>query len=91
MWALLGSALAHENFCSPARESTTRTGRRTTIECYDSCAEKQGSESNVRNERIRVTTKVCEISGKVLKSQFRWLGHVERQDREYGGEESDED
>ena len=43
----------------------------------------------IRNERIRGTTKVGEISMKVQESRLKWYGHVLRRDDEY--QESDGD
>ena len=40
--------------------------------------------NGIRNERIRGTTKVGEISKKVQESRFKWYGHVLRED-EYVG------
>ena len=39
----------------------------------------------IRNERIRVTTKVGEISNKVQESRLKWYGHVLRREEEYVG------
>ena len=39
----------------------------------------------IRNERIRGTTKVGEISKKVQESRLRWYGHVLRREDEYVG------
>ena len=39
----------------------------------------------VRNERIRGTTKVGEISKKVEESRLKWYGHVLRREDEYVG------
>ena len=39
----------------------------------------------IRNERIRVTTKVGEISKKVQESRLKWYGHVLRREDEYVG------
>ena len=39
----------------------------------------------IRNEKIRGTTKVGEISKKVQKRRMRWYGHVMRRDAEYVG------
>ena len=41
----------------------------------------------IRNERIRGTTKMGEISKKVHESRFKWYGHVLR--RRICGQESD--
>ena len=43
----------------------------------------------IRNERIRGTTKVGEISKKVQESRLKWYGHVSR--RRIRREESDWD
>ena len=43
----------------------------------------------IRNERIRGTTKVGEISKKVQESRLKWYGHVLR--RRIRREDSDED
>ena len=43
----------------------------------------------IRNERIRGTTKVGEISKKVQESRLKWYGHVSR--RRIRREESDGD
>ena len=43
----------------------------------------------IRNERIRLTTKVGEISNKVQESRLRWYGHVLR--RRIRRQESDGD
>ena len=40
---------------------------------------------NIRNERIRRTTKVREISKKVQESRLKWYGHVLRREDEYVG------
>ena len=40
----------------------------------------------IRNERIRGTTKVGEISKKVQQSRLKWYGHVLRREDEYVGE-----
>ncbi len=37
----------------------------------------------IRNERIRGTTKVGEISKKVQESRLKWYGHVLRRKDEY--------
>ena len=37
----------------------------------------------IRNERIRGTTKVGEISKKVQESRLKWYGHVLRREDEY--------
>ena len=37
----------------------------------------------IRNERIRGTTKVGEISKKVQESRLKWYGHVSRREDEY--------
>ena len=39
----------------------------------------------IRNERIRGTTKVGEISTKVQESRLKWYGHVLRRKDEYVG------
>ena len=39
----------------------------------------------IRNERIRGTTKVGEISRKVQESRLKWYGHVLRREDEYVG------
>ena len=39
----------------------------------------------IRNERIRGTTKVGEISKKVQESMLKWYGHVLRREEEYVG------
>ena len=39
----------------------------------------------IRNERIRGTTKVEEISKKVQESRLKWYGHVLRREDEYIG------
>ena len=39
----------------------------------------------IRNERIRGTTKVEEISKKVQESRLKWYGHVSRREDEYVG------
>ena len=39
----------------------------------------------IRNERIRGTTKVGEISKKVQESMLKWYGHVLRREDEYIG------
>ena len=39
----------------------------------------------IRNEKIRGTTKVGEISKKVQERRMRWYGHVMRRDEEYVG------
>ena len=39
----------------------------------------------IRNERIRGTTKVGEISTKVQESRLMWYGHVLRREDEYVG------
>ena len=39
----------------------------------------------IRNERIRGTTKVGEISNKVQEIRLKWYGHVMRRDEEYVG------
>ena len=39
----------------------------------------------IRNERIRGTTKVGEISKKVQESRLKWHGHVLRREDEYVG------
>ena len=39
----------------------------------------------IRNERIRGTTKVGEISKKGQKSRLKWNGHVLRREEEYVG------
>ena len=39
----------------------------------------------IRNERIRGTTKVGEISKKVQESRLKWYGHVSRREYEYVG------
>ena len=39
----------------------------------------------IRNERIRGTTKVGEISKKVQESRLKWCGHVLRREDEYVG------
>ena len=47
----------------------------------------------IRNERIRGTTKVGEISKKVQESRLKWYGHVLRREDEciYYRQESDGD
>ena len=39
--------------------------------------------NRIRNERIRGTTKVGEISKKVQESRLKWYGHVFRREEEY--------
>ena len=39
----------------------------------------------IRNERIRGTTKVGEISKKVQESRLKWYGRVSRREDEYVG------
>ena len=39
----------------------------------------------IRNERIRGTTKVGEISKKVKESRLKWYGHVSGREDEYVG------
>ena len=39
----------------------------------------------IRNERIRGTTKVGEISTKVLETRLKYYGHVLRREEEYVG------
>ena len=39
----------------------------------------------IRNERIRGTTKVGDISKKVQESRLKWYGHVLRREDEYVG------
>ena len=39
----------------------------------------------IRNERIRGTTKVGEISKKVQENRLKWYGHVLRREDEYVG------
>ena len=39
----------------------------------------------IRNERIRGTTKVGQISKKVQESRLKWYGHVLRREDEYVG------
>ena len=39
----------------------------------------------IRNERIRGTTKVGEISKKVQESRSKWYGHVSRREDDYVG------
>ena len=39
----------------------------------------------IRNERIRGTTKVGEISKKLQESRLKWYGHVLRREGEYVG------
>ena len=39
----------------------------------------------IRNESIRGTTKVGEISKKVQESRLKWYGHVSRREDEYVG------
>ena len=39
----------------------------------------------IRNERIRGTTKVGEISKEVQESRLKWYGHVSRREDEYVG------
>ena len=39
----------------------------------------------IRNERIRGTTKVGEMSKKVQESRLKWYGHVLRREEEYVG------
>ena len=39
----------------------------------------------IRNERIRGTAKVGEISKKVQESRLKWYGHVSRREDEYVG------
>ena len=41
--------------------------------------------NRIRNERIRGTTKVGEISKKVQESRLKWYGHVSRREDEYVG------
>ena len=41
--------------------------------------------NRIRNERIRGTTKVGEISKKVQESRLKWYGHVLRRYAEYVG------
>ena len=45
----------------------------------------------IRNERIRGTTKVGEISKKVQESRLKWYGHVLRREDELRRQESDGD
>ena len=40
---------------------------------------------NIRNERIRGTTKVGDMSMKVQESRLKWYGHVLRREDEYVG------
>ena len=42
----------------------------------------------IRNEKIRGTTKVGEISKKVQQRRMRWYGHVMRRGEEYVGQGS---
>ena len=42
----------------------------------------------IRNEKIRGSTKVGEISKKVQERRMRWYGHVVRRDEEYVGKRS---
>ena len=44
-----------------------------------------------RNERIRGTTKVGEISKKVHESRLKWYGHVSRRERRIRRQEIDGD
>ena len=37
----------------------------------------------IRNERIRGTTKLVEISKKVQESRLKWYGHILRREEEY--------
>jgi len=39
----------------------------------------------IRNERIRGTTKVVEVSKKVQERRLQWYGHVKRRDDQYIG------
>ena len=39
----------------------------------------------IRNERIRVTTKVGEIAKKVQERRLKWYGHVMRRNEHYVG------
>ena len=39
----------------------------------------------IRNERIRGTTKVVEVSKKVQERRLQWYGHVKRRDEQYLG------
>ena len=39
----------------------------------------------IRNERIRGTTKVGEITKKVQEIRFKWYGHVMRREEHYVG------
>ena len=39
----------------------------------------------IRNERIRGTTKVGEITKKVQESRLKWYGHVMRREEHYVG------
>ena len=43
------------------------------------------SLDKIRNEQIRGSTKVGEISKKVQERRMRWYGHVMRRDEEYVG------
>ena len=77
--------------------------KRCTIDWYNSVAstrEEVGCGGNedvkmygvtkldrIRNERIRGTTKVGEISKKVQESRLEWYGHVLRREEEYYGQE----
>ena len=40
---------------------------------------------NIRNERIRGTTKVGEITKKVQERRLKWYGHVMRREEHYIG------
>ena len=40
---------------------------------------------NIRNERIRGTTKVGKITKKVQESRLKWYGHVMRREEHYVG------
>ena len=40
---------------------------------------------NIRNERIRGTTKVGEIAMKVEERRLKWYGHVMRREEHYVG------
>ena len=43
----------------------------------------------IRNERIRGTTKVGEITKKVQERGLKWYGHVMRREEHYVGKEGD--
>ena len=81
--------------------------KRCTIDWYNSVASTReevrcgGNEDvkmygvtkldRIRNERIRGTTKVGEISKKVQESRLEWYGDVLRREEEYYGQEIDGD